>query len=288
MRKAQTAAKHIALSVQGRYADVRNDYDKVASTYDEYYSHNLAAAAERFTTLLPWEELERPSLRVVELAAGTGAITRRLADAVSVDSVLTAVDISEGMLAENQAKVRAEGQQVEFVVGDALEYLAAQPTDSIDALICAWGVCYMSHAKLRRELGRVLKSGAFIGIMENRKGTLKELEAVLLDVLMADAKLLRRAVKLDLPTDHRYIARRIAPDGSRVETGFDGESSRVVTNVDSIVEYVTKSGVSAGYLDAIEPDLFDQVIQGLRERIETAGPRNVPIVHRYSVVTARR
>ncbi|MFI9504884.1 class I SAM-dependent methyltransferase [Nocardia sp. NPDC052566] len=285
LNKARTAIKHVALSVRGQYSDVRDDYQKVAGTYDEYYSHNLEAAAQQFRRLLPWEELKRPNLNVVELAAGTGAITKTLSEALSADSVLTAVDISEAMLAENRRKTESH-RGTNFVVGDAVEYLVQQPADSVDALVCAWGVCYMPHPKLKKELTRVLKPGAFLGIMENRKGTLKELESILLDVITNDPRLLRKAVRLELPKDSAYIAQRIVPDGARVAESFDSESARTVADTESILAYVTKSGVASGYLDAIAPDLYEELIEGLRIRIDAIGPRNVPIVHRYSIVTA--
>jgi ubiquinone/menaquinone biosynthesis C-methylase UbiE len=284
VNKVHTAVRHFALSARGQYSDVRGDYQKVASTYDEYYSHNLEAAAEQFRRLLPWEQLKRPKLRVLELAAGTGAITIPLSQALSVDSTLTAVDISDAMLAENRRKTR--DRAVDYVVADALDHLAGRPAKSVDVLVCAWGVCYMNHTKLKRELTRVLTPGAFVGIMENRKGTLKELESLLFDVITDNPRLLRRAIHLELPKDSRYIERKVLPEGSRVLESFDAESARTVDNTASILAYVTKSGVSSGHLDAIEPDLYEDLMEGLRERIDALGPRNVPIVHRYSIATA--
>ncbi|WP_336085682.1 class I SAM-dependent methyltransferase [Nocardia sp. SSK8] len=286
LNKVRTAVKHLTYSARGQYSDVRGDYQKVADTYDEYYSHNLEAAARQFRGLLPWPELARPGLHLVELAAGTGAITVPLAENLGADSVLTAVDISEAMLAENRRKTESGEHGVDYVVGDALEYLAAQPPNSVGALVCAWGVCYMNHPKLKRELTRVLQPGAFLGIMENRKGTLAELEAILLDVITDDPRLLRRAIRLELPKDGAYIARRIVPDNGRVIESLDAESGRTDSDTDDILAYLTKSGVASGYLDAIAPELYDDLLDGLRKRIEALGPRNVPIVHRYSIVTA--
>jgi ubiquinone/menaquinone biosynthesis C-methylase UbiE len=265
---------------------VHSDYEKVAGTYDEYYSHNLSVAADRFAEAISWNRLGGPGLNIVELAAGTGVITRRLAAALGPGSSLTAVDISEAMLAENERKIDANRRAVNYVVGDAIDFLRTQPDDSIDGLLCAWGVCYLPHAKLRKELSRTLRSGAYIGIIENREDTLKELDDLFIETLLQDPTMLRSAIRISLPADHSYIEKRIIPRGCTILEGFDAESLHAFGSPDEIVNYMMKSGVSAGYIDAIEPGKLDMLIEMIGERIADIGAARIPVVHRYSVVTA--
>jgi len=56
--------------------------------------------------------------RVLETAAGTGIVTRKLRDAVSNDARLTATDLNPPMIEVARTKFRA-GEQVEFQPVDA-------------------------------------------------------------------------------------------------------------------------------------------------------------------------
>ncbi len=92
--------------------------------------------------------------RVLETAAGTGIVTRRLRDLLPAGVRLTATDLNPPMLEIARAKFRP-GEQVEFQPADA----AALPfTDgSFDAVVCQFGVMFFPDKdKSYREVHRVL------------------------------------------------------------------------------------------------------------------------------------
>ncbi|HET9749544.1 MAG TPA: class I SAM-dependent methyltransferase, partial [Casimicrobiaceae bacterium] len=94
--------------------------------------------------------------RVLELAAGTGVVTRALAKALGVDAALVATDLNEGML--NEAKSIATARPVTWRQADAM----ALPFDdgSFDAIVCQFGAMFFpDKAAAFREARRVLVPG---------------------------------------------------------------------------------------------------------------------------------
>ena len=71
--------------------------------------------------------------RVLETAAGTGIVTRKLRDALSKDARLTATDLNPPMLEVARAKFRPD-EQVEFQPADAMALPFAD--GSFDAVVC--------------------------------------------------------------------------------------------------------------------------------------------------------
>jgi SAM-dependent methyltransferase len=95
--------------------------------------------------------------RVLETAAGTGIVTRKLRDALPAGARLTATDLNPPMLDIARAKFRA-GEQVEFQPADAMALPFAD--GSFDAVICQFGVMFFpDKAKSYSEVYRVLAAG---------------------------------------------------------------------------------------------------------------------------------
>jgi SAM-dependent methyltransferase len=95
--------------------------------------------------------------RVLETAAGTGIVTRKLRDALPVDAHLTATDLNPPMLEIARAKFRA-GEQVEFRPADATALPFADA--SFEAVVCQFGLMFFpDKAKSFAEVFRVLVPG---------------------------------------------------------------------------------------------------------------------------------
>jgi SAM-dependent methyltransferase len=95
--------------------------------------------------------------RVLETAAGTGIVTRKLRDALPAATHLTATDLNPPMLEIARTKFRS-GEQVEFQPADA----TALPfgDGSFDAVICQFGLMFFpDKAKSFSEVFRVLAPG---------------------------------------------------------------------------------------------------------------------------------
>ena len=128
----------------------------IIANYDRYlvplifeeYSQDLAARAAIPT-----------GGRVLELACGTGVLTRHLSAALPIGATLVATDISPTMVDATQNRVAHSGH-------GTIEYKTADGTnlpfddDRFDVVSCQFGVMFYADKRLGyREAARVLKSG---------------------------------------------------------------------------------------------------------------------------------
>jgi len=95
--------------------------------------------------------------RVLELAAGTGIVTRRLRDLLPPATQLVATDLNPPMLDVARGKFAA-AEAVRFQPADAMEL--PFPDGSFDAIVCQFGVMFFPDKdKAYREAHRVLGTG---------------------------------------------------------------------------------------------------------------------------------
>ncbi|MES1202490.1 MAG: methyltransferase domain-containing protein [Pseudomonadota bacterium] len=139
-------------------ADLADFAGDVPSHYDHGLGPVLFAPysrdmAERAKALAP--------KRVLELAGGTGLVSRALRDALPADAALTVTDLSEGMLAVAKRKFGAD-ENVAFAQADAMAL--AFPDASFDLLVCQFGVMFFPDRRHAfAEARRVLSAdGAYL------------------------------------------------------------------------------------------------------------------------------
>jgi SAM-dependent methyltransferase len=95
--------------------------------------------------------------RVLEIAAGTGIVTRRLRDLLPREAHLTATDLNPPMLEVARGKFSPD-EMVELQPADATSL--PFPDGSFDAVVCQFGVMFFpDQDKGHREAHRVLVSG---------------------------------------------------------------------------------------------------------------------------------
>jgi SAM-dependent methyltransferase len=100
--------------------------------------------------------LGRPA-RVLEVAAGTGIVTRRLRNVLPATANLIATDLNSPMLEIARGKFRP-GEAVEFRPADACALPFAD--GAFDAVVCQFGVMFFpDKEKSYREVHRVLAQG---------------------------------------------------------------------------------------------------------------------------------
>jgi ubiquinone/menaquinone biosynthesis C-methylase UbiE len=102
------------------------------------------------------ERLKKDKVQhLLELACGTGRVTRHLADLIPDNGSLTATDLNPGMLEVAQSKI--SNKKVEWTIANALEL----PFDNeqFDHIVCQFGVMFFpDKEKSFREAFRVLKA----------------------------------------------------------------------------------------------------------------------------------
>ncbi len=132
------------LSFQGTFAD---SYDRylVPLIFDDY-ARDLAGRA----TI-------RDGAAVLEVAAGTGVLTRHLRSSLPAGASVMATDLSPDMLSVAEAKL-AGSRAVSFRVVDGTDLPFAD--DSFDAVFCQFGVMFFSdRLQGYAEAARVLRPG---------------------------------------------------------------------------------------------------------------------------------
>ena len=99
--------------------------------------------------------LRSPS-RVLEIAAGTGVVTRRLAASLPPTTTIVATDLNRAML--DRAAAVGTARPVEWREADATQL--PFPEESFDAVVCQFGVMFFrDKAKAFAEARRVLRDG---------------------------------------------------------------------------------------------------------------------------------
>ena len=93
-------------------------------------------------------------MRVLEVACGTGIVTRRLREALPASAKLIATDLSEPMLAMARRKFDGDSS-IDWQQADALALPFAD--ESFDAVVCQFGLMFMpDKLAALREMHRVL------------------------------------------------------------------------------------------------------------------------------------
>ncbi|MGN6187166.1 MAG: class I SAM-dependent methyltransferase [Thermoanaerobaculia bacterium] len=81
-------------------------------------------------------------MRVLELACGTGIVTRRLRDVLPEDATLVATDLNEGMIKQAVRKFGAN-ERIEWRQADATDLPFSD--EAFDAVICQFGVMFFPN-----------------------------------------------------------------------------------------------------------------------------------------------
>jgi SAM-dependent methyltransferase len=98
----------------------------------------------------------RPLARVLEIAAGTGVVTRAMASALPETVSIVATDLNQSML--DQAAVRGTKHPVTWRQADAMKLPFAD--DAFDAVVCQFGVMFFPEKRVAySEVRRVLRLG---------------------------------------------------------------------------------------------------------------------------------
>ncbi|MGE0828454.1 MAG: class I SAM-dependent methyltransferase [Hyphomonadaceae bacterium] len=127
--------------------DIPQTYDSglVPNIFEDY----AADIARRAIALKP--------ASVLELAAGTGVVARKLRDGLPAETTLTITDLNAPMLEVARAKFDAN-ENVAFAAADAMKL--DYPDASFDVIVCQFGVMFFPDKQASfREALRVLKPG---------------------------------------------------------------------------------------------------------------------------------
>jgi SAM-dependent methyltransferase len=121
-----------------------------------YESHLVPLIFEPYAIDLATRLASRLPSRVLEIAAGSGVVTRRLAAALPASTTLVASDLNQAML--DQAASIGTSRAVEWRQADAMQLPFAD--GSFDAVVCQFGAMFFpDKARAFAEAHRVLSPG---------------------------------------------------------------------------------------------------------------------------------
>jgi len=132
--------------MSGYVDDVVIPYDRdLGPVLFEHYGKDTARRIAEFT---PKD--------VLEIAAGTGIVTRHLRNLIPKNARLTAIDISDSMMDVARGKFRSD-EQITFQNADAMALPFAD--EAFDAVVCQFGVMFFDKEVAFREAYRTLRRG---------------------------------------------------------------------------------------------------------------------------------
>ena len=150
---------------QEKATKVRGVFDSVASKYDlmnDLMSAGLHRAWKAYTVQVA---NLKPGERVLDIAGGTGDLSRAFARKVGETGVVVHTDINEAMLRQGRDRLLDEGLVLPTSLADA-EKLPFK-SESFDLVSVAFGLRNMTHKDLAlAEMCRVLKPGGRLLVLE--------------------------------------------------------------------------------------------------------------------------
>ncbi|MDQ2771787.1 MAG: class I SAM-dependent methyltransferase [Bacteroidota bacterium] len=127
--------------------------DTIAQNYDDYLG---PFTFEPFAADLAGRATATPAAHALELACGTGRVTRHLAAHLAPPAQLTATDLNAGMLAVAQRNIRAPDVAWDLVDMTHIPYA----DETFDLVVCQFGVMFApDKPQALREMHRVLVPG---------------------------------------------------------------------------------------------------------------------------------
>lgn len=261
---------------------LRAAYDRVHGDYDASW---LVEAGKPIDDLVGRLALEGTDC-VFEAGCGTGYATAQLAARAAQ---VTAVDLSEGMLAEARRRLAGgPAERVRLEVGDALEALATEA--GFDLVFSSWVLGYIPLAPFFAAASRALAGGGRLAFIVHRENSPRLPLELFAELVARDPTVLRRRVAFDFPRDAARVEALLAEAGLADAEVWHGAVTFRYDSPEAVLDHLLKSGAGTAFYDAIDPErrnaLTAEFLRLLAERNES--PTGFAVTHDYVAAIARR
>lgn len=269
----------LLLGQRARTCDlVASSYDRIASGYDQVWTTHMRDLSLVMLGHLSLPKAGPGGIRAIDLACGTGFLTGELARLTGGQVV--GVDASAGMLDEAR---RQRGPGARFVQADAVDYLRALASGSVDVVTCGWALGYTRPVAAVREISRVLRPGGCVGIIDNSLFSLAEVLWCSALAFAERPEALAHVMKVRFLPGSVVLAAMMRACGLAVQWSMDGSRIYHVHDGEAAIARLTATGAAAGFEFAAAEEhadaVFSRFARIIEDRYQTE--KGVPITHRY-------
>jgi len=229
-------------------AELASAYNRIHEDYDEFWLREAGRPVEELIARIGFEGTES----VFEVGCGTGFATSLIADRLRGSGCITAVDISEAMLAQAQERIDSAGlDNVRFIAGDALEILETE--GPFDIIFSSWVLGYIPLKPFFALARRSLSSCGKLAFVVHKETSPREELEIFGQIVARDPSVLQKRIAFDFPRDMEHVREQLLATGFEVVHLWDGQVVFGYDTPDEVLEHLLKSGAGTAYYDAVDP-----------------------------------
>jgi MoaA/NifB/PqqE/SkfB family radical SAM enzyme/SAM-dependent methyltransferase len=228
--------------------DLRLAYDQIHEYYDQFW---LKEAGRPIKDIIDKLALTG-NKRVFEAGCGTGFATALFAEKLTKPGAVVAVDLSEGMLAEAQQRLKyLRIKNVRLIAGDALDILRKEGL--FDVVFSSWVLGYIPLQPFLSAAKSALLRQGKIAFVVHKQNSPREALEIFGEIVASDPSVLQKRVWFDFPRDREHVRQEIINAGLKIENLWAGEVKFCYNSPDEVLEHLLKSGAGTAYYNAVDP-----------------------------------
>jgi MoaA/NifB/PqqE/SkfB family radical SAM enzyme/SAM-dependent methyltransferase len=265
--------------------ELESAYNRIHEDYDEFWLSEAKEPIKDLIARIPLKNIES----VFEAGCGTGFGTALLADKLADSARITAVDLSEAMLAQAQRRIKSAGfGSVRFISGNALEILGLEGI--FDLIFSSWVLGYIPLEPFFTVAGRALKPSGKLAFVVHKENSPREPLEIFGELVAGDPSVMLKRIAFDFPRDMNHTKEQLLSAGFKVVDLWDGKVVFRYDTAQQVQEHLLKSGAGTAYYDAVDPkrrkDLEQQFIDKIAQRIKPG--TKYEVIHDYICCIAEK
>ncbi|MHC5061814.1 MAG: radical SAM protein [Planctomycetota bacterium] len=268
-----------------QFFKVRDEAQDEIGREDEFWLSEAGKPIENLIARIPLKTIKS----VFEAGCGTGYGTLLLADKLDNSADITAVDLSNGMLAQAKKRILSKGfGNVHFIAGDALEIL--DTNGPFDLVFSSWVLGYIPLKAFFSAADRALKASGKLAFVVHKENSPREPLEIFSRLVALDPSILQKRIAFDFPQDMNFAEKQLNSCGFKVINMWDGNIVFRYDTAQQVLEHLLKSGAGTAYYDAVDPErrpqLEKQFIETITQKIKDKSKYEV--IHDYICCIAEK